>query len=320
MPGWRRLRRGRGFAYVDAQGRPIKDPDALHRVRALAIPPAYDSVWICPEADGHLQATGRDAKGRKQYRYHPAWHEAQGQLKYQRLRDFGRALPAMRARVRRDLGRRGLPCEKVLAAVVRLLDTAYFRVGNDAYARTNGSYGVSTLRTRHASVRGSVLEFSFRGKSGVPQQARLRDPLLARIVRRCQDLPGQALFQYLGEDRMPHPISSTDVNDYIRQASGSDFSAKDFRTWHASALALDRLCRCPPPRGKRDGQQQLKAVIAQVASQLGHTLTVCRTSYVHSAVISAYEAGTLCTLAPCDVPRGMKAREARLMRLLDTAP
>jgi DNA topoisomerase-1 len=320
MPGWRRLRRGQKFAYVDADGRAIRDPEALHRVRALAIPPAYESVWICPLPEGHLQATGRDARGRKQYRYHPLWHEAQGQLKYERLRDFGLALPTLRARVRRDLARGGLSRDMVLAAVVRVLDTTYFRVGNDEYARANGSYGVSTLRTRHASVRGGVLEFSFRGKSGVPQRARVRDPQLARIVRRCQDLPGQPLFQYIGDDRLPHPVSSTDVNAYIREASGGDFSAKDFRTWHASSMALERLCRCAAPRGRRDAQQQLRAVIAEVAAQLGHTVTVCRKSYVHNAVIAAYEQGALCNLQRGDVPRGMKAREARLLRLLESQP
>ena len=320
MPGWRRLRRGRSFSYVDFDGRAIRDAEALRRIRSLAIPPAYESVWICPIPDGHLQATGRDARGRKQYRYHPLWHETQGQLKYERLREFGSALPRLRSRVRRDLRRQGLPREKVLAAVVRLLDTTYFRVGNDEYARTNGSYGVSTMRTRHASVKGSVLEFSFRGKSGVPQRARVRDPLLARIVRRCQDLPGQPLFQYLGDDGTPHPISSTDVNAYIREASGEAFSAKDFRTWHASSMALERLCRCPPPQSKRDAEKQLRAVIAQVAGRLGHTLSVCRKSHVHDAVIAAYTQGGLCELQRGDVPAGMKAREARLLKLLGTSP
>ena len=320
VPGWRRIRRGIGFRYVDETGKPIVDPAVLQRIRSLAIPPAYEDVWICPLAEGHLQATGRDARGRKQYRYHPLWHEMQGQLKYESLRDFGRAIGALRARVKRDLARPGLPRGKVLAAIVRLLDTTYFRVGNDEYARTNGSFGVSTLRTRHASVKGSVLELAFRGKSGVPQRARVQDPTLARIVRRCQDLPGQPLFQYLGDDREPHAINSADVNAYIRDATGGDFTAKDFRTWHASTLALDRLRRCPPPLGKRDARQQLKAVIGEVASQLGHTVTVCRKSYVHSAVIEAYERGALQALdAAALAARGTKVREARLLGLLDAA-
>jgi DNA topoisomerase-1 len=320
MPGWRRVRRGRGFSYLDEGGRTITDPSALQRIRALAIPPAYEAVWICPLAEGHLQATGRDARGRKQYRYHTLWHEVQGQLKYERLREFGRALGALRARVRRDLARPGLPRGRVLAAVVRLLDTTYFRIGNDEYARTNRSYGVSTLRTRHASVQGGVLELAFRGKSGVPQRARLHDPALARIVGSCQDLPGQPLFQYVGDDGQPYAIDSADVNAYIREAAGGDFTAKDFRTWHASTLALDRLRRCPAPRGHRDAQQQLRSVIGEVAARLGHTLTVCRNSYVHSAVIEAYERGALPALTFAGTPRGTKAREARLLALLDARP
>jgi DNA topoisomerase-1 len=320
LPGWRRLRRGNSFRYVDEAGRKISDAAALQRIRSLAIPPAYEDVWICPLAEGHLQATGRDAKGRKQYRYHPAWHEMQGQLKYERLRDFGRALGPLRIRVSRDLQRPGLPREKVLAAIVRLLDTTYLRVGNHEYARTNGSFGVSTLRTRHASVKGSVLEVAFRGKSGVSQRARVEDPTLARIVRRCQDLPGQLLFQYLGEDRQPHPINSADVNAYIREATNGDFTAKDFRTWHASTLALDSLWRCPRPQGEREAKRQLKAVIGEVASRLGHTVTVCRKSYVHSAVIDAFECGALQALdAAVPASRGTKAREARLLALLDAA-
>jgi DNA topoisomerase-1 len=318
LPGWRRVRRGRGFAYLDEQGRPIRAADHLSRIRSLAIPPAYEDVWICPLPEGHIQATGRDARGRKQYRYHPAWHDLQGQIKYERLRAFGRALPSLRGRVRRDLALPGLPKEKVLAAIVRLLDTTYLRVGNGEYARTNGSYGASTLRTRHASVKGSVLELAFRGKSGVQQRARVVDPTLARIVRRCQDLPGQLLFQYLDDERQPRPIGSADVNAYIREASGGDFTAKDFRTWHASTLALDKLRCCPAVDGKRALQQQLRAVIGDVAELLGHTVTVCRKSYVHSAVIAAYESGSLASLnASGPPPRGTRACEARLLALLE---
>jgi DNA topoisomerase-1 len=317
MPGWRRVRRGRGFRYLDAAGRPLRDEAALGRIRSLAIPPAYESVWICPHPDGHVQATARDARGRKQYRYHPAWQALQGQVKFERLREFGRALPVLRARVRRDLALPGLPRAKVLAAMVRLLDTAYLRVGNDEYARTNGSYGLSTLRDRHARVRGDAVELSFRGKSGVSHRARLRDAKLARIVRRCQELPGQALFQYLDDDGTRHRVGSADVNDYLREAARGEFTAKDFRTWHASALALDRLLHCPPARGRRDAAGQVRKVIGEVAARLGHTVTVCRKAYVHDAVVEAYSAGVLNQACAALAPRGLKVREARLLALLD---
>jgi DNA topoisomerase-1 len=320
MPGWRRLRRGRGFAYVDTEGRALRDPHALRRIRRLAIPPAYGDVWICPLDNGHVQATGRDARGRKQYRYHPDWQALQGQTKFERLREFGRQLPALRRRVRRDLALPGLPRDKVLATVVRLLDTTYVRVGNDEYARTNGSYGLTTLRCRHVAVNGSVLKLAFRGKGGVRQRVEVDDPKLARIVRRCQELPGQELFRYLGDDGQPHRIDSADVNTYLRDAAGRDFSAKDFRTWHASGLALERLLRCEPPSGARDAKIRVRSVIADVAAQLGHTVTVCRKSYVHDAVIERYVDGRLAGLcAKADATRELKQRECRLLALLEAS-
>ena len=322
MPGWRRVRRGDDFEIVDARGRPVRDEGALRRVRALAIPPAYEDVWVCPLDNGHLQATGRDARGRKQYRYHPAWALQQGQSKFERLHAFGLALPAVRRRVRRDLAQGGLPRDKVLATLVRLLDTTYLRVGNDEYAKENGSYGLTTLRCRHAAVRGSRLQFNFRGKSGIRHRVELHDKTLARIVQRCQALPGQELFQYLDEDGEPHRVGSGDVNGYLREATGGDFTAKDFRTWHASALALDRLLAEQPPKGKRDAQQRIKAVIAEVAAQLGHTITVCRKSYVHSAVLERFaegRLGELCGAAPAAGARELKAREVRLLALLEAA-
>lgn len=321
MPGWRRVRRGDGFDIVDVRGRPVRDEAALRRVRALAIPPAYEDVWICPLAEGHLQATGRDARGRKQYRYHPAWALQQGQSKFERLREFGEALPALRRRVRRDLGLTGLPRDKVLATVVRLLDTTFLRIGNDEYARDNGSYGLTTLRCRHATVRGTRLKFNFRGKSGIRHRVEVEDPTLARIVQRCQALPGQDLFQYVDDDGEAHRVGSSDVNAYLRETTGGDFTAKDFRTWHASALALERLLAEEAPTGKREAQQRIKAVIADVAARLGHTVTVCRKSYVHTAVLERYAEGALAQLAAA-APAGareLKARELRLLALLEAA-
>jgi DNA topoisomerase-1 len=320
MAGWRRVRRGNGFAYLDTEGRPLRDTEQLRRIRALAIPPAYEQVWICPLANGHLQATARDARGRKQYRYHPLWQELQGQTKFERLRDFGRALPALRRRVRRDLAVPGLARDKVLATIVRLLDTTYVRVGNDEYLRANGSYGLTTLRCRHAAVNGSVLKLSFRGKSGVRQRIEVSDPRLARIVRRCQALPGQELFRYLDDDGGAHRVDSADVNAYVREATGGDFSAKDFRTWHASALALDKLLGGEPPAGARDAKQRIRAVIGEVAAQLGHSVTVCRQAYVHRAVLEGYAEGRLGFAGNGGAGmRELKRREARLLALLESA-
>ncbi len=318
LPGWRRVRRGRGFAYLDADGRPLRDPEALARIRALAIPPAYEAVWICPFADGHLQATGRDARGRKQYRYHAQWHAQQGQSKFERLQAFGQALPALRRRVARDLALPGLPRQRLLAALVRLLDTAYLRIGNDTYARENGSFGLTTLRRRHAAVRGSVLRLAFRGKSGVAQEVVVEDARLVRIVRRCQALPGQSLFRYVDDDGEVRDIGSADVNAYLREAMGEDFSAKDFRTWHASALALERLLGCDCPTSQRALRQRTREVIGEVAARLGHTVTVCRQSYVHHAVLAHFAQGrlaALCRLGRAGA-RGLLARERRLLALM----
>jgi len=318
-PGWRRLRHGRaGFRYVDEQGHAIRDAAQLQRIRSLVIPPAYTDVWICPRSDGHLQATGRDARGRKQYRYHPQWLAQQGQGKFERVREFGRALPRLRRRVKRDLAAPGLQRRKVLAALVQLLDTTYLRVGNAEYARSNGSYGLTTLRRRHARLRGGVLSLSFTGKSGVPQQASVDDPRLLRIVRRCQTLPGQPLFQYLDEQGEAHGIASSDVNDYLREASGGDFTAKDFRTWHASAMALDELRACPAPASRAEASRSVRQVICAVAATLGHTPTVCRKSYVHAAVIEHYTQGGLASQQCRSAPptRGLRARERALLALL----
>jgi DNA topoisomerase-1 len=294
MPGIRRLKHGEHFRYRDAQGRWVRDADELSRIRMLAIPPAYTQVWICPLPNGHLQATGIDARGRKQYRYHPDWRLFKDETKFERLEAFGLALPRIRARVARDLQEGAATAkapgrQQVLAALVRLLDTTLLRVGNEEYANSNGSYGLTTLRNRHAAVQGAALRLRFRGKSGVMHEARLDDPRVAKVVRQCQQLPGQALFQYQEEDGELRSVSSTDVNDYLAEASpGERFTAKDFRTWHGTvqALELTRLA-CEPGRTAADGTRySAKEILAAVAKQLGNTPAVCKKAYVHPAVLA----------------------------------
>jgi DNA topoisomerase-1 len=293
MPGIRRLKHGDHFRYRDAKGQWVRDPDELSRIRMLAIPPAYTQVWICPLPNGHLQATGIDARGRKQYRYHPDWRLFKDETKFERLEAFGLALPRIRARVARDLqegGKAAAPGRQlVLAALVRLLDTTLLRVGNEEYASSNGSYGLTTLRNRHAAVQGAALRLRFRGKSGVMHEALLDDPRVAKVVRQCQQLPGQALFQYQDEDGELRSVSSTDVNDYLAEASpGERFTAKDFRTWHGTvqALELTRLA-CEPGRTAADGSRySAKEILTAVAKQLGNTPAVCKKAYVHPAVLA----------------------------------
>jgi DNA topoisomerase-1 len=286
-PGIGRRRAGRGFSYVDPDGRRVRDQDALGRIRALAIPPAWEDVWICPDPLGHLQATGRDARGRKQYRYHPRYRERRESAKYERLVAFARALPAIRRQVDRDLARPGLPREKVLAAVVRLLELTLIRVGNDEYARLNRSFGLTTLRDRHASVRGTSIRFRFRGKSGKIHEVGLRDRRLAAVVRRCRDLPGQELFQYVGDDGEAVNVSSDDVNDYLR-AIAPDVTAKDFRTWAGTVLAYRALRALDEPASDGEAKRNVVAAIRDTADQLGNTSAVCRRSYVHPVVVEAY--------------------------------
>ncbi|MDP9902986.1 DNA topoisomerase IB [Variovorax ginsengisoli] len=295
MPGLRRFKRGASFRYKDAQGRWLSDADDIARIRSLAIPPAYTDVWICPLPHGHLQATGLDARGRKQYRYHADWRVLKDEAKFERLEAFGLALPRIRARVARDMktGTVGAPLtrERVLATIVRLLDTTFLRVGNETYASSNGSFGLTTLRNHHAAVRGGALRLKFRGKSGVMHEATVDDARVARLVRRCQQLPGQELFQYQDDNGTPHGLSSTDVNDYLREAAGDNFTAKDFRTWHGTtqALELTRLA-CNAKPDSQAGTQALrynaKEIIAAVARQLGNTPAVCKKAYVHPAVLS----------------------------------
>jgi DNA topoisomerase-1 len=319
-PGIRRLKRGTGFAYLMPDGRPLRDDAQLARIRKLAIPPAYTKVWICPLPHGHLQATGRDARGRKQYRYHADWRSARDDSKFDRMAEFGAALPRIRARVQRDLaapvGQRVLR-ETVIAAIVRLLDTTLMRVGNDEYARSNGSYGLTTLRNRHAQVKGEALTLRFRGKSGVEHQVRLGDRRVARVVRRCQSLPGQELFQYLDDDGAPHAIGSADVNDYLRQASGGEFTAKDFRTWHGSVLALQLWCALDPEEAAKPTLARAKRLLGEVAARLGNTVAVCRKAYVHPRVLGLLtgEGEAIAPLTP--VRRsGLSAAERGLLALL----
>ena len=295
VPGIRRARRGTGFSYIGPDGRPLRERSELERIRRLAIPPAYTQVWICPSPLGHVQATGRDARGRKQYRYHAEWRRVRDEDKFDRMLEFGEALPRIRARVQRDLKDGGAQPgrETVLATVVRLLDTTLVRIGNDEYARSNGSFGLTTLRNRHARVNGREITLQVRGKSGVQHRVALEDPRVARVVRRCQAMPGQALFQYEGDDGELHGIGSDDVNDYLREASGAEFTAKNFRTWHASVHALALLGELPGERTeeKREDEgftrRELNDVLADVAQRLGNTVAVCRKSYVHPQVLEA---------------------------------
>jgi DNA topoisomerase I len=292
-PGISRNTTARGNVYKDPTGKIVRDAATLDRIRKLAIPPAYREVWICSDPDGHLQAVGKDARGRRQYRYHPRWREVRDQAKYGHMMVFGQVLPTIRARVQSDLARSGLPREKVLASIVRLLEVTLMRVGNEEYAQTNKSFGLTTLRNRHVKVRGRRLVLDFRGKHGITHHIDLQDERLARIVRKCQDLPGQELFQFIDENGATHAVGSSDVNDYLREISGEAVTAKDFRTWAATnlaALALQELASAAeglPPK-----KSMLRAVEA-VAKLLGNTPAICRKCYIHPAIFDGYLDGSL---------------------------
>jgi DNA topoisomerase-1 len=289
-PGIRRVGRPKRFRYHAPDRRALTTAD-LMRIRSLAIPPAWTDVWICVDPAGHLQATGRDARGRKQYRYHPAWREVRDEVKYGRLIAFAQALPRIRARIAEDLSRRGQPREKVLAAVVQLLEKTLIRVGNEEYARQNGSVGLTTMRDRHVKVRGTSVHFEFRGKSRIEHAIDLRDARLARIVKACRDLPGYELFQYISANGTRHCVDSADVNAYLREISGEDFTAKDFRTWAGTVMAARALRDVPVFRSKAEATRNIGRAIESVAQSLGNTKTVCRKSYVHPAVLEAYMNG-----------------------------
>ena len=286
--GIHRETKGRTFRYVGPNGRVIREEKTLARIRALVIPPAWTDVWICSDPNGHLQVTGRDARGRKQYRYHVRWREVRDESKYAKLISFAQALPKIRRRVAADLRRRGLPREKVLATVVKLLETTLVRVGNDEYAATNNSFGLTTMRDRHADVSRTKARIEFNGKSGVNHEVDIRDPKLARIVGQCQDLPGQELFQYVDRDGVVRDVGSDDVNKYLRQISGDDFTAKDFRTWAGTALAAEALQEFEDFDSHAAAKRNITKAIERVAKRLGNTKAVCRKCYIHPAIIDAY--------------------------------
>jgi DNA topoisomerase I len=322
--GIRRVRAGRGFRYCDANGAPRRDPGSLARIRALAIPPAWTDVWICRSPRGHLQATGRDARGRKQYRYHARWRQVRDEAKYDRCLAFGEALGHLRGTIEADLALRGLPRDKVIAVAVRMLDEGLIRVGNEAYARENGSYGLTTLRGEHIDVRGETIRFHFRGKSGKDQAVAVTDRRAAWIIRRCQELPGQELFQYLDDHGDVRAVDSADVNEYLRRVMGFQFTSKDFRTWGGSVAALDALWNAGPSASATAAAHQVVEAVKAAACRLGNTPDVCRRCYVHPAVIAAYLDGSLADRvaepnaaekndAACT---GLSVAERRLLRLL----
>jgi DNA topoisomerase-1 len=294
-PGLGRRHSGKGFTYLGLDGKPLRDPETLRRIKSLVIPPAWTEVWICPRADGHLQATGRDARGRKQYRYHPRWRFVRDETKYGRMMEFGHALPTIRSRVEADLARPGLPREKVLATIVRLLEVTLIRVGNEEYARTNGSFGLTTMRDRHVKPsRGrDVLTFAFRGKSRIEHAIDLEDRRLARVVKRCRDLPGQTLFQYLDDAGERHSVGSADVNAYLAEVSGHDFTAKDFRTWAGTVLAALALQEFEAFDSQTQAKKNVVRAIESAAERLGNTPTVCRKCYVHPEIIESYLDGSM---------------------------
>ena len=324
-PGIIRKRRGKSFRYFNPDGKQVKDPTVLARIKSLAIPPAWTDVWICTNANGHLQATGRDARKRKQSRYHPRWREVRDETKYERMKAFGAALPRIRKGVEAHLALPGLPREKVLATIVRLLETTFIRVGNEEYAKENGSYGLTTMRDKHADIEGSTLRFKFKGKSGKLHNVDVNDRRLARIVKQCQDIPGYELFQYLEEDGSHRSVDSADVNDYLKEISGEPFTAKDFRTWAGTVLACTMLREFEAFESESEAKKNVVAAIKSVAERLGNTPSVCRKCYVHPAVIETYMGGDIVKSFEHEVkralPRGLRAlrrEELDLLRLLES--
>jgi DNA topoisomerase-1 len=322
-PGIQRKRHGKSFRYIDANGAPVREKDTLARIKSLVIPPAWTDVWICPNPNGHLQATGRDARGRKQSRYHPRWREIRDETKYSRMKIFGEFLPGIRQRVERDLALAGLPREKILATIVRLLETTFIRVGNAEYARENHSYGLTTMRTKHVDVSGSKVSFHFKGKSGKQHSIDLNDRRLARIVQRCLDLPGYELFQYLDENGEHHTVDSADVNDYLREITGQNFTAKDFRTWAGSVLACTVLREFDAFTSETEAKRNVVRAIEAVAARLGNIPSVCRKCYVHPAVLECYLGGAMTTTFTRQVevrvnsqPDALRSEEMELMHLL----
>jgi DNA topoisomerase-1 len=322
-PGIRRKKAGKGFMYLGPDGQRLRDARELERIRALVIPPAWTDVWIGTSPKGHIQAVGRDARGRKQYRYHPRWRESRDEAKYGRMVAFGQTLPHIRARADEDLGRPGLPREKVLAAVVRLLERTLIRVGNEEYARANRSFGLTTLRSHHVDVAGRKIRFQFRGKSGKEHEIGIEDLDLSRIVRRCQELPGQELFQYLDESGHRRSVKSEDVNRYLRSITGQPFTAKDFRTWGGTVRAAFALAACEPVTALSKARKNVVRAIDEVSRRLGNTPSICRRCYVHPAVVDSYVEGVLReALGRRRLPAGralagLSPHESAVLRLLE---
>jgi DNA topoisomerase-1 len=321
-PGIRRIRHGQTFRYVGPDGRRVTSADELARIRALVIPPAWEAVWVCPDPRGHLQATGRDARGRKQYRYHPKWREMRDETKYDRMAGFARALPNIRARTHRDLKRPGVPREKVLATIVQLLEKTLIRVGNDEYAKQNRSFGLTTLRDGHVEVRGGRMRFTFRGKSGIEHEIDLDDRRLARIVRACRDIPGYDLFQFYGESGKRQVVGSTDVNAYLKEVTGEDYTSKDFRTWAGTVHAAELLRAVTGFKSATEAKRHIVRAVEAVAKRLGNTKAVSRKCYIHPAVFDAYLDGSLVRMRLVRPRRnggsacGLSACEAAVLSLL----
>lgn len=311
-PGIERQKRGKGFRYLLPSGKPVSDPATLARIRKLAIPPAYTDVWICARADGHIQATGRDAKGRKQYRYHPLFREIRESTKYDHMLAFAAALPQIRARIDEHLQLRGLPREKVLATVVHLLETTMIRIGNADYAKQNKSFGLTTLRDRHVQVDGSELRFHFKGKSGKMWRLKIKDRRIAKIVKASQDLPGQHLFQYIDDQGLQREVTSSDINAYLREISGSDITAKDFRTWNGTVLAALALSEYEKVDSQAAAKKNVRAAIEAVAARLGNTPTICRKCYVHPEIVESYLSDKLSLEALDSVEEELRGDLARL--------
>lgn len=320
QPGITRVRKGDGFEYHDSKGARIKDEKTLERIRSLAIPPAYEKVWICARANGHLQATGVDARGRKQYRYHPKFREVREESKFQKLIDFAQVLPELRKRVDEDLARPGMPREKALAAVVYLLEKSLIRVGNEEYAKSNKHYGLTTMLNRHAKVQGANIRFSFMGKSGIKHDIEIHDRRLARIVKKTQELPGQELFNYVDENGVTRDVTSNDVNAYLKEITGGEFTAKDFRTWSATVMCLVELAAREIPQNKKGGKAAVTEVMKRVSRLLGNTPAICRKCYVHPAIVQAYLDGRLPTLmSECAAGCESDADEMAVAKLLEEA-
>jgi DNA topoisomerase-1 len=324
--GIRRKRAGKGFSYLDMNGTQLRDRQELQRIKSLRIPPAWTKVWICPMPHGHLQATGYDAKGRKQYRYHSRWRTVRDETKYGRMLAFGEALPFIRQQAEHDLTLHGLPRAKVLATVLQLLEATLIRVGNEEYARTNRSFGLTTLRDRHVDIAGATLRFHFRGKSGKEHMVEVNDRRLALIVKRCQEIPGQELFQYYDDAGQRQTIDSADVNEYLRQVTSQDFTSKDFRTWNGTVLAVRALQTCGTGRSAAELKKAVVEAIKTVAAQLGNTPAICRKCYVHPAVIEAYLEGSLLEMLQrlgepdtAGSVQGLSAEEGRVLAFLRQA-